>query len=46
MEHFHFWGAEAALRAARPTPRDYAAGGMTCYGTLLSDYHYDWLKRA
>ena len=22
MEHFHFWGAEAALRAARTLPRD------------------------
>ena len=29
MEHFHFWGAEAALRAARTIPPDYGIGGMT-----------------
>ncbi|WP_024519178.1 FAD-dependent monooxygenase [Bradyrhizobium sp. Tv2a-2] len=45
MEHFHFWGAEAELRAARTIPRDYGIGGMTSYGTLLSGYGYDWLQR-
>jgi 2-polyprenyl-6-methoxyphenol hydroxylase-like FAD-dependent oxidoreductase len=45
MEHFHFWGAEAALRAARTIPRDYGIAGLTSYDTLLSGYHYDWLKR-
>lgn len=45
MEHFHFWGAEAALRAARTVPKDYGIGGMTAYGTLLSGWHYDWLRR-
>jgi 2-polyprenyl-6-methoxyphenol hydroxylase-like FAD-dependent oxidoreductase len=45
MEHFHFWGAEKALRAARTIPREYGIGGMTSYGTLLGDYHYDWLQR-
>jgi 4-hydroxyisophthalate hydroxylase len=45
MEHFHFWGCEDELRAARTVPKDYGIGGMTAYGTLLSDYHYDWLKR-
>jgi flavin-dependent dehydrogenase len=45
MEHFHFWGAEEALRKARTVPDDYPIGGMTCYKTLLSDYHYDWLQR-
>jgi 4-hydroxyisophthalate hydroxylase len=45
MEHLHFWGAEAALRAARTIPRDYGIGGMTAYGTLLGGYHYDWLQR-
>ncbi|SFH27452.1 2-polyprenyl-6-methoxyphenol hydroxylase [Palleronia marisminoris] len=45
-EHFHFWGCEAALRAARTRPQDAGIGGMTAYGTLLSDYHYDWLNRA
>jgi 2-polyprenyl-6-methoxyphenol hydroxylase-like FAD-dependent oxidoreductase len=45
LEHFHFWGAEAQLRAARTIPRDYGIGGMTSYGTLLSDYSHDWLQR-
>jgi 4-hydroxyisophthalate hydroxylase len=45
MEHFHFWGAEQELRAARTIPREYGIGGMTAYGTLLGDYHYDWLQR-
>ncbi len=46
MEHFHFWGAEEQLRAARTVPKGYAIGGMTSYATLLSGYHYDWLQRA
>src|SRR5262249_28025720 len=45
MEHFHSWGAEDALRAARTIPRDYGMGGMTAYGTLLGGYHHDWLQR-
>jgi len=45
LEHFYFWGAEPALRAARTIPPDYGIGGMTCYGTLLSGYRYDWLQR-
>jgi 4-hydroxyisophthalate hydroxylase len=45
MEHFHFWGAERELRAARTIPREYGIGGMTAYRTLLGDYHYDWLQR-
>lgn len=45
MESFHFWGAEGALRAARTVPPGHGIGGMTAYGTLLSDYHYDWLQR-
>ncbi len=45
LEHFHFWGAEQQLRAARTIPRDYGIGGMTAYGTLLSGYHHDWLQR-
>ena len=45
LEHFHFWGAEPELRAARTIPRDYGIGGMTAYGTLLSGYKYDWLQR-
>ncbi|MCK1675216.1 FAD-dependent monooxygenase [Bradyrhizobium sp. 150] len=45
MEHFHFWGAEEELRAARTVPREYGIGGMTSYGTLLSGHSYDWLQR-
>ncbi|GAC1346267.1 MAG: FAD-dependent oxidoreductase [Acetobacteraceae bacterium] len=45
MEHFHFWHAEAQLRAARTVPKEYGIGGMTAYGTLLGDYRYDWLQR-
>ncbi|MEK9803130.1 MAG: FAD-dependent monooxygenase [Curvibacter sp.] len=45
LEHFHFWGAEQALRAARTIPPEYGIGGLTAYGTLLGDYHYDWLQR-
>jgi 4-hydroxyisophthalate hydroxylase len=45
MEHFHFWGAEKALRAARTVPREYGIGGLTAYRTLLSGYTYDWLQR-
>jgi 2-polyprenyl-6-methoxyphenol hydroxylase-like FAD-dependent oxidoreductase len=45
LEHFHFWGAEKELRAARTLPRDYGIGGITAYGTLLGGYHYDWMQR-
>jgi 4-hydroxyisophthalate hydroxylase len=45
MEHFHFWGAEKELRAARTIPPEYGIGGLTAYGTLLGQYHYDWLQR-
>jgi flavin-dependent dehydrogenase len=45
MEHFHFWGAEPSLRAARTIPPEYGIGGLTSYGTLLGPYSYDWLQR-
>jgi 4-hydroxyisophthalate hydroxylase len=45
LEHFHFWGAEQELRAARTIPREYGIGGMTAYGTLLGGYQHDWLQR-
>ncbi|NML48410.1 monooxygenase [Ramlibacter sp. G-1-2-2] len=45
MEHFHFWGAEKQLRAARTIPPSYGIGGLTAYGTLLGPHHYDWLQR-
>lgn len=46
MEHFQAWGCEDELRQAHPIPEGGGIGGMTCYGTLLTDYHYDWLNRA
>lgn len=45
MEHFHFWGAEKQLRAARTIPPEYGIGGLTAYGTLLGAHTYDWLQR-
>lgn len=45
MEHFHAWGAEPQLRAARTIPPEYGIGGLTAYGTLLGAYSYDWLQR-
>ena len=45
MEHFHSWGAEKQLRAARTIPPEYGIGGLTAYGTLLGPYSYDWLQR-
>ena len=46
MEHFHAWGAEKELRAARTIPSEYGIGGLTAYGTLLGPYSYEWLQRA
>jgi 2-polyprenyl-6-methoxyphenol hydroxylase-like FAD-dependent oxidoreductase len=46
MEHFCSWACEDALRAAHPIPEGGGIGGMTCYGTLMTDHHYDWLNRA
>src|SRR5215210_1644970 len=45
MEHFHFWGAEQRLRAARTIPAGYGIGGLTAYRTLLGPHTYDWLQR-
>lgn len=45
LEHFHFWGAEKELRAARTIPPAYGIGGLTAYGSLLGPYAYDWLQR-
>ena len=46
MEHFRSWACEDALRAAHPIPEGGGIGGMTCYGTLMTEHHYDWLNRA
>jgi 4-hydroxyisophthalate hydroxylase len=46
VEHFHFWGCEPNLRAARIVPRDVSTGGLVCYKTLLGGYHHDWMQRS
>ncbi len=46
MEHFHFWGVEDRIREAVPIPAEHGIGGLTAYGTLLSDYHYNWYQRS
>lgn len=45
LEHFHFWGAEEALRDAQSIPPTYGVGGLTAYGSLLGGIQYDWLQR-
>ena len=44
VEHFQRWGIDGALLDACTVPRT-LWGGMTAYGTLVSGYHYDRLKR-
>ncbi|MGP0088862.1 MAG: FAD-dependent monooxygenase [Xanthobacteraceae bacterium] len=46
MEHFYFWDVEDSIRAAAPIPAESGIGGLTAYGNLLSEYHYDWYERA
>ena len=46
VEHFRAWQCEDDLHAAHPIPEGGGIGGMTCYGTLLTEHHYDWLNRA
>ena len=38
LEHFHFWGLEEELRAARLMPPGYPIGEITAYGNLAADY--------
>ncbi len=45
-EHFRAWGISEAVRAASPIPPGFGNAGMVAYGQLLSDYTYDWFKRA
>ena len=37
MEHFHFWGIEKEIRQAFTVPESFGIGGLTAYGSLLSD---------
>ncbi|MBF9031623.1 monooxygenase [Rhodobacterales bacterium HKCCE3408] len=45
LEHIDAWGCEPEMRAARIVPRGVANGGLVTYGTILSDYSYEWLPR-
>ena len=45
LEHFRVWGIEEQIRQARIIPREYGIKGLTTYGKLLSEYHYDWFQR-
>lgn len=45
-EHFQAWGCETELRNAHPLPPEAGIGGMTMYGTLLSEHAIDWFNRA
>jgi 4-hydroxyisophthalate hydroxylase len=38
LEHFHFWGIEKELRAARVMPAGYPIGEITAYGDLMTEY--------
>lgn len=46
MEHFRAWGVEEQIRNGSPIPVEFGIGGLTAYGTLLSEWHYDWYQRA
>ncbi len=45
LEHFHVWGIENELRAARVMPKGYPIGGITAWGDLNSDYWYGPAER-
>ena len=40
LEHFYFWGIVDELRAERVMPPGFPIGGITAYGSLLSDYWF------
>ena len=45
MEHFHSWGVEDEVRAARLMPRESPIGGVVAYRTLLGEHTYSWYQR-
>lgn len=45
-EHFRTWGVTDEIQAASPIPRSFGNAGIVTYGTLLSDYSYDWFQRS
>ncbi len=38
-------GCGARAESSTHHPPEYGIGGLTAYGSLLSDHHYDWLQR-
>ena len=44
-EHFRAWGISQRIRAASPIPRDFGNAGLIAYGSLMSEYRYDWFVR-
>src|SRR4029450_1858599 len=38
MEHFHFWGVEKQVRAARTIPREYGIGGLTAHHNVVGPH--------
>lgn len=45
-ECFRAWGVSKAIRDASPIPPEFGNAGLVTYGTLFSDYHYDWFQRS
>jgi 2-polyprenyl-6-methoxyphenol hydroxylase-like FAD-dependent oxidoreductase len=45
-EHLRRWGVSADIRKATLIPPSYGNQGITAYGSWLSEWHYDWFKRA
>ncbi len=44
-EHMQAWGCDVEIARAHPLPTDAGIGGMTLYGSLLSEYSHDWFNR-
>ena len=44
MEHFHFWGIEDELRAARTIPPEYGIGGLW-ETTITTGFSANWCAR-
>ena len=45
-EHFQAWGIFERIKSTIKLPPKHGSGGATAYGSLLGDYHYDWLVRS
>src|ERR1700693_4776112 len=45
LEHFHFWGVEKDVRAARTVPPEYGIGGLTALWALVGAFSFDLRER-